>query len=104
MWRIAKDVLSKEPFSAQCEVCGKNFSTKHGYSTHMAQHRGNFSYRCDVCDQGFMVKGALENHKRSHTGERLTCAFCDAKFMSYQGYKKHLKKHEINELCRNSNV
>ena len=93
MWRIAEEVLAKTAYSRDCPLCGKTFTTIHGYNTHMAQHKGKFTYICDLCGQGYMVKGSLENHMRIHTGERLQC-HCGASYVSYQGYKRHMKKHE----------
>ena len=87
----------EKPF--KCVVCGKFFTRKSSFNTHMKIHDLEKALKCEICGKLFSQKFHLINHTRIHTGEKpFECQFCGRAFKE----KSHLNKHKRTHACQKS--
>ena len=77
----------------QCDVCNKNFSTKHNLKVHKTKHTN----QCGVCNMNFSSKRILKVHLREQHmgGKPYTCEFCEKTFTEAGSLKKHRRIHGL---------
>ena len=83
----------EKPFT--CHICGKQFSHTGGLYYHLKHvHAGIKNHRCDICGRSFALKAAMEDHRRIHTGERpYVCHTCGKSFKTKASLYIHSKIH-----------
>ncbi|PVH75487.1 hypothetical protein DL98DRAFT_466362 [Cadophora sp. DSE1049] len=58
----------------ECAFCGKNFSKKFNWESHLKTHGPSEKYPCDMCNTVCARKGDLERHKKKHSdGNAFIC-------------------------------
>ena len=86
----------------RCEICGKGFSERRGFSDHMNVHTGEKPYKCKFCSSCFANYGNLAEHERIHKDRvRKDCPNCNKSFASQDSLGCHLRKScktKINKL------
>jgi len=93
----------------QCQICDRNYSSKHILLTHVKDiHKNPGSYKCDICKVGFNSKANLYAHQKIHNRNRpksFKCSKCDYETDNKSSLKEHLKTHErIIERCDKCNT
>ncbi|CAG0891315.1 unnamed protein product [Cyprideis torosa] len=79
---------------AQCEVCGKTFSTRQWMISHTRIHTGEKPFQCSFCAATFAHAHNLRLHLRTHTGERpYPCDVCGKRFLRKQLLQRHQISH-----------
>lgn len=94
LFRQHVDKTHYEEKSLQCETCGKEFSRKNSFLSHLKTHSQEKKYQCMYCDWKFLKKGHLVNHMYRHTGERpYACNICGRAFKQKGDMRKHKAGH-----------
>ena len=81
-----------------CQHCGKVFSKKFNYTSHLLKHSNEAAFRCDIqaCGKSFKRERTLNKHKQVfHEGrrERYLCGQCGQVFSSQSGFRSHVANH-----------
>lgn len=78
----------------QCEICGKSFYSRFGYSSHIRKIHGDGKPRCPICDKQVSCKKGLTIHLNTHTGEKpYCCEICGRSFTTKDYMKIHARIH-----------
>ncbi|XP_073416472.1 uncharacterized protein [Dendrobates tinctorius] len=82
----------EKPFS--CSECEKTFTEKGSLIRHQTLHTGEKPYSCSECGKCFAYKGNLIAHKKIHTGEKpYSCSECGKCFTTKSKCVKHERIH-----------
>ena len=84
------------PFTSQCLICYKHFSSVFEHETHHQEMHKGMPYTCTVCGQQFPCENVASwrNHELDHkTLQEFTCEHCDKKFADIDDFELHLKTH-----------
>lgn len=77
-----------------CSVCGKSFSSRSSFQTHMAIHKDLRKFECEQCHRKFRQKCHLQKHMLNHTGERpFLCSMCPKSFKQMIDVQRHMRTH-----------
>merc|ERR1711874_19898 len=78
-------------FSALCNVCGKNFTQKTGYSYHIrtAHLEADELLKCPHCPQTYPTQPQMDSHVKLHFPPTHQCPYCTKLFHT----KAYLKIH-----------
>lgn len=78
----------------QCEICGKSFYSRFGYSSHIRKIHGDAKPRCPICGKKVSCKKGLTIHMNTHTGEKpYCCEICGRSFTTKDYMKIHARIH-----------
>lgn len=78
----------------QCEICGKSFYSRFGYSSHIKKIHGNGKPQCPICGKRVSCKKGLTIHMNTHTGEKpYCCEICGRSFTTKDYMKIHARIH-----------
>uniref|UniRef100_A0A1B6DAI6 C2H2-type domain-containing protein n=1 Tax=Clastoptera arizonana TaxID=38151 RepID=A0A1B6DAI6_9HEMI len=108
----------KKILSYECDKCGKKFALEYKLLEHKQTHEGK-NYKCNLCSLSFIKKRYLRSHKENHpnyicnfcgkeytskikltyhlrgsSGDGFLCQKCNLDCNCFEGYKKHMIKHE----------
>ncbi|KAL1379654.1 hypothetical protein pipiens_014741 [Culex pipiens pipiens] len=90
-----------------CNVCGKQLSTRNGLYVHMKAHKGEKNHGCLYCGKRFVTSGELTSHLRHiHPKEvnvkLLGCGVgdCTRKFVTKAALRTHHVKKHAAEMSR----
>lgn len=101
---IQKNNGEKKSMTFQCHYCGKNYSSKTSFESHIKQHQGIERFKCSQCDYGTNTKNVLLDHEKMHLREKgLTnadtnlvlfhqCDQCGKQYSNIQGLRGHVKR------------
>ncbi|TRY63847.1 hypothetical protein TCAL_06269 [Tigriopus californicus] len=101
---IQKNNGEKKSMTFQCHYCGKNYSSKTSFDSHIKQHQGIERFKCSQCDYGTNTKNVLLDHEKMHLREKgLTnadtnlvlfhqCDQCGKQYSNIQGLRGHVKR------------
>ena len=86
--------------SLVCATCGKCFSSKKSYLSHVYQTHPDKStlnkYLCPHCSKIFHYQFLLNKHvKVSHAQNRFICQECDNPYLSLKALKLHQRKKHL---------
>ena len=82
-----------------CELCSKNFSSRHDLERHIgALHHGE-SFMCDKCSKIFKREDNYRNHLKTHYDSENTCLTCGKNFWTAAALSKHLEKGTCGLQC-----
>ncbi|XP_077601265.1 uncharacterized protein LOC144215924 isoform X1 [Stigmatopora nigra] len=82
----------EKPFS--CPVCSKRFSDKCIVTRHLKIHTGEKPFSCSVCGKKFSRGSSLVTHRITHTGERpFRCSVCSKTFSRKSTLANHKVTH-----------
>lgn len=93
--------LGVKPF--QCQFCGKCYSWKKDWYSHVKSHSVTDPYRCNVCGKEFYEKALYRRHvkkathgKKGRAKQNLerVCEHCGRKFTQLREYRRHMNNHE----------
>ena len=89
-------VLDTPKFS--CQHCGKIFSKKFNFTSHLLRHSHEAAFRCDFegCGKSFKRERTLHKHQLVfHEGrrERYLCGQCGQVLSSQSGFRTHVANH-----------
>ena len=92
----SENILDSAKFT--CQHCGKIFSKKFNYTSHLLRHSKVAAFRCDVedCGKSFKRERTLQKHQLVfHEGrrERYLCGQCGQVFSSQSGFRTHVANH-----------
>ena len=81
-----------------CQHCGKIFSKKFNYTSHLLRHSNEAAFQCDFegCGKSFKRERTLHKHQLVfHEGrrERYLCGQCGQVFSSQSGFRTHVANH-----------
>ncbi|XP_069509234.1 zinc finger protein 282-like isoform X2 [Ambystoma mexicanum] len=77
-----------------CTECGKSYSLKAEFISHLETHSAARPYACTLCDKSFLQKAHLLKHYRTHTGEKpYVCSFCHKRFSRKDNLTGHIRTH-----------
>eukprot|EP00088_Acartia_fossae_P005328 TRINITY_DN12344_c0_g1_i12.p1 TRINITY_DN12344_c0_g1~~TRINITY_DN12344_c0_g1_i12.p1 ORF type:complete len:586 (-),score=125.28 TRINITY_DN12344_c0_g1_i12:252-2009(-) len=96
----AQNLAGGEKISANCETCGKSFSSKSGLYLHQMRHEGKTPFTCDKCGKSFVASSLLKAHMETHADKTLTaCKICDKLVTNLDKHMLiHLKQFSC-DLC-----
>lgn len=90
-----------------CNICGKQLSTRNGLYVHMKAHKGEKNHGCLYCGKRFVTSGELTSHLRHiHPKEvnvkLLGCGVgdCTRKFVTKAALRTHHVKKHAAEMSR----
>ncbi|XP_055603486.1 transcription factor grauzone-like [Uranotaenia lowii] len=87
------DSVHTKEAPVSCDVCGKQFKSKHHLWSHKSDTCNNRRYDCTICGRIFKVKVRLNEHMTTHTGKSLyQCTFCPMTFNFQSILYTHRKK------------
>lgn len=91
----AKKVENPEKIPlCQCEICGKSFYSRFGYSSHIKKIHGDGKPNCPICGKKVSCKKGLTIHMNTHTGEKpFCCEICGRSFTTKDYMKIHIRVH-----------
>ena len=92
----SEKILNSAKF--KCQHCGKMFSKKFNYTSHLLRHSNVAAFRCDIehCGKSFKRERTLHKHQSVfHEGrrERYLCGQCGQVFSSQSGFRTHVANH-----------
>ncbi|XP_068165264.1 zinc finger protein 79-like isoform X1 [Antennarius striatus] len=77
-----------------CSICGKKYSRKKSFMTHMRLHTEGKRFSCSVCQKTFQFNVEVVRHMRVHTGEKpFTCSVCGKGFARKTEMEQHMRIH-----------
>uniref|UniRef100_A0A493TJN7 C2H2-type domain-containing protein n=1 Tax=Anas platyrhynchos platyrhynchos TaxID=8840 RepID=A0A493TJN7_ANAPP len=80
--------LGVKPF--QCQFCGKCYSWKKDWYSHVKSHS---PFECLTCGVAWADARSLKRHVRTHTGERpYVCPVCNEAYIDARTLRKHMTK------------
>jgi len=82
----------ERPF--RCETCGKTFKKKLGLNIHQTTHSSVRGFTCDTCGKRFRLRGHLQRHELIHSGvQPYECSVCGMKFNQSCSVTRHMLTH-----------
>lgn len=84
-----------------CPYCSKRFTSRTGYSSHIAREEGRFNYKCEFCtpNKFFLGKTHYECHMNMHTNQKpYKCVSCGKGFAHTNKHREHQEKCLKNML------
>jgi KRAB domain-containing zinc finger protein len=76
-----------------CDVCGKNFSYKKTFQTHITTHANEKrSYQLDVCRNTFSQKKSVQTHMKTD-GKSFKCDVRGREFSKVGNFNVHTRIH-----------
>ncbi|XP_053687989.1 zinc finger protein 141-like [Sabethes cyaneus] len=76
-----------------CEYCGHRANTKQDLRHHVnIQHNADYIFPCEICGLQFKRKSIMKEHMETHANERkYKCTRCDKSFIKSATLKRHRK-------------
>ena len=98
--RATANTRSPETFELFCETCGKSFSSKKSYLSHVYQtHPDNSTldkYPCPLCSKKFHYQFLLNKHVTiSHSKKSFICQECNNSYQSLKALRLHQRKKHL---------
>ena len=69
-----------------CDVCGRGFNKKGGFTIHQIIHTGEKPYECDVCEKKFSNKALALHKKNTQVKVKLIVKYVVKVFISHITY------------------
>ena len=90
-----------------CQICGKQYTSKHALKIHNLSHAGGMTEQCDQCEKKFNYKDALKRHIEScHMKKEIIdsnlykCSVCSKEVMGFMKLKQHRRCHRVKDkIC-----
>uniref|UniRef100_A0A4W5KGQ7 C2H2-type domain-containing protein n=1 Tax=Hucho hucho TaxID=62062 RepID=A0A4W5KGQ7_9TELE len=85
------------------QMCGKSYSWKKDWYSHVKSHSVAEPYRCNVCGKEFFEKALFRRHvkkathgKKGRVKQNLEreCEHCGRKFTQLREYRRHMNNHQ----------
>ncbi|EAT42941.1 AAEL005584-PA [Aedes aegypti] len=81
----------------RCLICRLFFRGVQQYEEHIRDDHGGFSQRCDICLEGY-VRDEQWKHRTNCLGRLVfECVECEERFISREGFEKHVSNHQNSE-------